>query len=167
MAKKLVALECIAEQTLAKDHTGMKVKLKEGDVFKTDSATADTYLRVYGGIFKLAEVEVEAGGSEASVTIQKDLDAANQALESEKKKTESLEAQLQELKLEGFRVKYEGVDLKDIPYNDLLAIAKLKGHEFKKQPSGKDLLKVMEDAEAADAPDTAEEKAPKTAAKKK
>jgi len=51
---KTVTLLAI-KTTLAKDEKGRKIRVKEGEEFKTDTNTAEMYLKTYRKIFQLVD----------------------------------------------------------------------------------------------------------------
>lgn len=166
MSNKVVALECLTEQTLVKDDSGRKIRVKKGEVFTTDSRTAETYLRVYKKHFALATGENKNSevDQEGVIALQNRVDELEAEVIEKDEKIEKLEAEVKEVQLEALRSKHVGKELKDIPYNDLRKIASLKGIEFKGTPKGEELIQALQNAET---PETDETEVPETPETKK
>lgn len=131
--------------TYVKNEQGKKVKVKTGEDFKTDSKTAETYLRVYPRYFTEANPE-ETGGVDNIATDNRVNDLEAQ-VEDLKAINEKLENELIERDLEILRVKHEGIPLAEIDYNDLLKIASLKWVELTNGKKREDVIKALEDHE--------------------
>lgn len=160
MSQKVVKLECLTEQTLVKDDSGRKIRVKKGEVFTTDSRTAETYLRIYKKHFALATGgnENSAVDQEGVIALQNRVDELEAEATEKDEKIAKLEAEVKEVQLGALRDKHAGKELKDIPYNDLRKIASLKGIEFKGTPKGEELIQALQNAET---PETDETEAPK------
>ena len=162
MIKDIVTLECLVDQTLVKDESGQKVRVKEGETFTTSTKTAEVYLRVYSKNFKLVEGEGEAPTGVDVIGLQNTIQTQEAEIRRLTEVNGKLEDNIKERDLADLRAKYDGVDLKDIPYNDLKKIASIKGITFDKNPKTAELIKALEDDEAGN---TAKEETNKEAKK--
>lgn len=147
---KIVCIECLVEQTLVKDETGKKVKVKKGDVFKTDSNTAEIYLTAYKRSFRLVSDEENAGNPQRQLELENRIQELEVDVSERDEKISKLEQEVKDVKLEALREKHQWVPLSEIPYNDLVKIARLKWVEFSKNPKTDELIKMITEADASE-----------------
>lgn len=145
---KAVSIECLVEQTLVKDESGKKVKVKRGDVFKTDSVTAEVYLTAYKRLFRLVSEDAVSGNPQRELELENKIQELEETIVEKDKEIEGYKERERTLQLEALREKHIGKELKDIPYNDLIKIAKLKGVTFTKNPKAEELVQMIINADA-------------------